>query len=333
MGPVERFVARRPAPARRSSCSASPRSSSPASLAWREVPVEAFPDLTNNQVVVVTEAPGLAAIEVEQRVTYPIETALMGTPGADRGALALEVRPVDDHGRVRGPRARLLRAAARHRAAGRGARAASRRGSSRRSGRWRRPSARSTSTWSRATRRRDGRRRRSTTGTCATRLRSVPGVSEVNSWGGLTQQYHVIVDPRQLEKYGLTLRQVVQRSPTTTRRSAAASSSIAPSASPSAARASRRASRTCDAIVLDLGGGRADPASATSPRSRVGPMPRQGAVTRDGKGESVAGMVIMLQGRERTRRRERASRPASTRSRRRCPPGMTDRAVLRPDAR
>ena len=51
-------------------------------VAWREVPVEAFPDLTNNQVVVVTEAPGLAAVEVEQRVTYPIETALMGAPGA-----------------------------------------------------------------------------------------------------------------------------------------------------------------------------------------------------------------------------------------------------------
>ena len=53
-------------------------------VAYRELPVEAFPDLTNNQVVVVTEAPGLASTEVEQRVTYPIETALMGVPGADQ---------------------------------------------------------------------------------------------------------------------------------------------------------------------------------------------------------------------------------------------------------
>src|SRR5687767_13639793 len=52
--------------------------------AYRDLPVEAFPDLTNNQVVVVAEAPGLAAIEVEQRVTYPIETALMGVPGAEQ---------------------------------------------------------------------------------------------------------------------------------------------------------------------------------------------------------------------------------------------------------
>ena len=49
-------------------------------LAFRELPVEAFPDLTNNQVVVITEAPSLAAPEVEQRVSYPIETALMGVP-------------------------------------------------------------------------------------------------------------------------------------------------------------------------------------------------------------------------------------------------------------
>ena len=53
-------------------------------VAWREVPIEAFPDLTNNQVVVVTEAPGLAAVEVEQRVTYPIETAMNGAPGVTR---------------------------------------------------------------------------------------------------------------------------------------------------------------------------------------------------------------------------------------------------------
>ena len=52
-------------------------------VAWRDLPVEAFPDLTNNQVVIVTQAPGLAAPEIELRISYPIETALMGTPGAE----------------------------------------------------------------------------------------------------------------------------------------------------------------------------------------------------------------------------------------------------------
>jgi cobalt-zinc-cadmium resistance protein CzcA len=39
-------------------------------------------------------------------------------------------------------------------------------------------------------------------------LRSVPGVAEVNSWGGLEKQYHVDVDPARLIKYSLTLQQV-----------------------------------------------------------------------------------------------------------------------------
>ena len=44
------------------------------------IPVEAFPDLTNNQVVVVTEAPSLPPTEMEQLVTYPIERAMLGLP-------------------------------------------------------------------------------------------------------------------------------------------------------------------------------------------------------------------------------------------------------------
>src|SRR5215212_2200255 len=44
------------------------------------VPVEAFPDLTNNQVVVVTEATELPPSEVEQLITYPIEQAMLGLP-------------------------------------------------------------------------------------------------------------------------------------------------------------------------------------------------------------------------------------------------------------
>src|SRR5689334_16204633 len=44
------------------------------------IPVEAFPDLTNNQVVIVTEAPSLPPTEVEQLVTYPIERSMLGLP-------------------------------------------------------------------------------------------------------------------------------------------------------------------------------------------------------------------------------------------------------------
>ena len=39
-------------------------------------------------------------------------------------------------------------------------------------------------------------------------LLKVPGVAEVNSWGGFEKQFHVIVDPAALVKYGLTMRDV-----------------------------------------------------------------------------------------------------------------------------
>src|SRR5205823_12386860 len=42
------------------------------------------------------------------------------------------------------------------------------------------------------------------------RLRRVPGVAEVNSWGGLAKQFEVRADPMKLAKYALTLEQVIQ---------------------------------------------------------------------------------------------------------------------------
>src|SRR5215469_9544140 len=44
------------------------------------IPIEAFPDLTNTQVDVTVEAPAMSPSEVEQLVTFPLETALMGLP-------------------------------------------------------------------------------------------------------------------------------------------------------------------------------------------------------------------------------------------------------------
>src|SRR5690606_4815012 len=53
--------------------------------AWSftKLPIDATPDITNVQVQINTEAPGYSPLESEQRVTYPLETAMAGLPGLD----------------------------------------------------------------------------------------------------------------------------------------------------------------------------------------------------------------------------------------------------------
>ena len=48
---------------------------------YTRLPVDAVVDITNVQVVVNTQAPGYSPLETEQRVTFPIETAMAGLPG------------------------------------------------------------------------------------------------------------------------------------------------------------------------------------------------------------------------------------------------------------
>ena len=53
-------------------------------IAFKNLPVEAFPDVSDTQVTVITLYPGRAAEEVEKQVTIPIEVALSGIPNAIR---------------------------------------------------------------------------------------------------------------------------------------------------------------------------------------------------------------------------------------------------------
>ncbi|WP_442680266.1 efflux RND transporter permease subunit [Sphingomonas sp. ASY06-1R] len=48
---------------------------------WRQLSIEAYPDIADVSSQVITQAPGLAAEEVEQQITIPLERALNGTPG------------------------------------------------------------------------------------------------------------------------------------------------------------------------------------------------------------------------------------------------------------
>lgn len=49
----------------------------------RHLPIDAVPDITNQQVKINTLAPALSPVEVERQITFPIETALAGIPGLD----------------------------------------------------------------------------------------------------------------------------------------------------------------------------------------------------------------------------------------------------------
>jgi cobalt-zinc-cadmium resistance protein CzcA len=263
-------------------------------VAYRELPVEAFPDLTNNQVVVVAEAAGLAATEVEQRVTYPIETALMGVPGAEdvrsisKAGLSIvtivfeDAVPIyfarqlvgerlsDARGRlpagidpVLGPVATAFGEIYQYLIEGTPGDAMEQK---------------ALHDWE-----------------IRARLRSVKGVSEVNSWGGLTRQYHVVVDPYRLDRYSLTLRDVLDA---VARNNQSFSGGFIEHRSERyTVRGSGLVASEADLrrIVVASSGGVpvfvADVADVV-----VAPTPRYGAVTRDGRGETLAGMVIMLKG-------------------------------------
>ena len=50
---------------------------------WKQLSLDAYPDIADTTVQVVTQVPGLAAEEVEQQITIPLERALNGMPGLE----------------------------------------------------------------------------------------------------------------------------------------------------------------------------------------------------------------------------------------------------------
>ena len=174
------------------------------------LPIDAFPDLTNNQVVVVTECPSMSSTEVDELVTYPIQSALAGMPHIETvrsiSKLALSMITVifDDSfnqylarqlvaERLQEVRPRLPRNL--------------------------QPVLGPMATAfgevyqytleSRAKSLMDIKTFQDWTLRYA--LRSVPGVSEVNAWGGQSKQYAIQIDPIGLRRYGLTVHDVIER--------------------------------------------------------------------------------------------------------------------------
>ena len=50
-------------------------------FAFQSIPIDAYPDVTNIQAQILTDAPGLSPVEVERFITYPLELQMTGLPG------------------------------------------------------------------------------------------------------------------------------------------------------------------------------------------------------------------------------------------------------------
>src|SRR5579862_4863998 len=173
------------------------------------IPVEAFPDLTNNQVVVVTDSPSLPPTEVEQLVTFPIERAMLGLPDKEEvrslSKLGLSMVTIVFDDSVSMYFARQLVAERLQQIS-----SSLPRGIQPRLGL---PATAFGELY-----------QYTLTGPMSPmdlkdlhewvikpQLRTLPGVSEINAWGGQTKQFQIVADPALLEQYGLTLHDIETR--------------------------------------------------------------------------------------------------------------------------
>ena len=264
------------------------------SHAMFNVPIDAFPDLTNNQVVVVTEAPGLAAVEVEQLVTFPIESALMGLPDT------LEVRSISKYGLS------MITVVfedavdiflARQQVTERLGQARDRipAGSEPQLGPLATPFG---EVYQYTVEGGDlGPRELKTLHDWEIKyqLRAVQGVADVNTWGGYSRRYEVVVDPVELRGYGIPLRQVFERLRDNNQNFGAGF--VEHVSEQYTVRGLGRAVTLEEIGSIVVASHQGTPVHIHDVADvKVGSVPRQGAVTRNGEGESLSGMVIMLKG-------------------------------------
>jgi cobalt-zinc-cadmium resistance protein CzcA len=259
------------------------------------LPIDAVPDLTNIQVQVITEAPALSPLEVETLLSFPVEGAMSGLPNVEQirsiskfgiSVVTIVFREGTDIYRARQlVGERLPRAAAAI------------------------PSGYGTPTLGPIATalgevyqfQIEGEDippmelRKTLDWFVAYQLRGVPGVTEINSHGGELKTFQVEVDPDSLANYKLSLSDVFNAL-----RANNANVGGGYIVHEGEARYIRGTSQThtvddIAAIVIDE---RNDQPVTIAHIAKVhtAPMIRSGLVTRDGKGEIVTGLVMMLIG-------------------------------------
>lgn len=263
-------------------------------FAVMRVPFDAFPDLTGTRVEVITVAPGMAPEDVERLVTFPIESSLMGLPGASevrsvsKFGLSLITVPFPDDVDIYFARtlvqqrlgdARDLLPAGVEPSLG--------------------PVSTPMGELYQYVLTSDSLTLTELTTLHNTvvrpRLRTVSGVSEVNSWGGFTEQVQVVVDPVRLMARRLTMADVHRA--LADNNLTFGGSYLEQGGERFTVRGLGRVEQRAEIEQIVIGA-----VNGTSIRVRdvatitLGALPRAGAVTRDGTGEVVSGMVLKLRG-------------------------------------
>jgi heavy metal efflux system protein len=263
--------------------------------ALRTLRIDAFPDLTNVQVQVLAEAPGLSPLEVERLVAFPIEVSMNGLPRVSR------IRSTSKYGFAiativfeDGTDLYFARTLVSERL--QGVREELPPGTEAEMG----PLAGATSEIFLYTVEGGGlglmELRTLHDRVIKPQLRAIPGVTEINAFGGQVRQMQVVVSTENLTSYGLTLHDVIEAVEANSRTPAGAYL------------------ETGDQQLILRGIGQAadlDDLRRTLVRSSArgvpvvlgdvaevsyGPEIRQGAVSRDGTGEVMSGIVMMLRG-------------------------------------
>ena len=179
-------------------------------ISFHNLPVEAYPDVANNYVNIITQWPGRSAEEVEQQVTVPLENAMAGIPhmthlrsttlaGLSSVTMIFDDDSADDWNREKV----LERLSQVSRPAGLQPQIGTD---------WSPVGQIYWYTLKSTNPEYDTMQLKSIEDWQLEKaFRSVPGVVDVSSFGGLTREYQVIVDPQKLISYGLTLQQVQQQ--------------------------------------------------------------------------------------------------------------------------
>ncbi len=264
--------------------------------AAKSLPIDAIPDVSNIQVSVLTEAPGLSAYEVERMVTFPMENALNGLPGmselrsvsrADISAISIVFEDGTDPWfarqlvleRVNQARGDLPEGLPPPQLAPLSNGLGEIYQFVVRSDLHTQKQLRTLLDWE-----------------IVPRIRGVPGVIEVNTMGGDLKQYQVIARPSRLHAYGLTIRELAD---TLRKASATVSGGYLDRQSEAftlrAVGTFRDTSDIANAVLKMSPDGQPVLVRHVA-EVRDGAALRQGVITYQGKGEAVTGVIMMLLG-------------------------------------